>query len=276
MSMHRNLLAWAFLAAPLLAVEPSHPTVQVGPNPTAVVFFETKVRPVFVEHCYKCHGNGKRYGGLKMDSLDGLLAGGHEGIALVPGDSSKGLLMASLRHESGDSDLDMPPKGKLPDAVISDIARWIDLGAPWPTGLPPAPLVPPPPPPPFLGRLHPAIVHLPITALVLAILTEFLRWWRGPDWRKASDLLIAAGALGAIAGVISGSSLEGGQDPRLLERHELLGWLALVGALSAGVLAVASRYAPGARRPLALVLVLTGALVILAGHLGGEMVHGPL
>ena len=276
MSRWHILMFALVLAGSLGAMEPSSPVVQVGPNPSAVAFFETKIRPVFKEHCWKCHGNGKKHGGLKMDTLDGLLAGGNEGVALVPGDSSTGLLMKALRYESGDSDLDMPPKGKLPDAVISDIARWIDLGAPWPTGLPPAPLVPPPPPPPFLGRLHPAIVHLPITALVLAILTEFLRWWRGPDWRKASDLLIAAGALGAIAGVISGSSLEGGQDPRLLERHELLGWLALVGALSAGVLAVASRYAPGARRPLALVLVLTGALVILAGHLGGEMVHGPL
>ncbi len=91
-------------------------------------FFETKVRPVLAEHCYRCHGPKKQEFGLRLDSLQGLLKGGDSGPAIVPGKPDQSLLISALKHE----DYEMPPSGKLPKHVIDNMARWVRTGAPWP------------------------------------------------------------------------------------------------------------------------------------------------
>src|SRR5262245_24434520 len=51
-------------------------------------FFEKKIRPVLVEHCYKCHSAGakKLRGGLRLDLKAGWQKGGDSGKpAIVPG-----------------------------------------------------------------------------------------------------------------------------------------------------------------------------------------------
>ncbi|MFN8739344.1 MAG: DUF1549 domain-containing protein [Pirellula sp.] len=90
-------------------------------------FFETKIRPVLIEHCYSCHAADAKIirGGLLVDSRDGLLEGGDSGPAVVPGEAEKSLLLSALKHES----LEMPPDRKLPDAVIADFQLWIARGA---------------------------------------------------------------------------------------------------------------------------------------------------
>src|SRR4051812_40802414 len=56
------------------------------PSPQAVQFFESKVRPVLVEHCYRCHGDIKKpKAGLRLDSRAAMLVGGDQGPVLVPG-----------------------------------------------------------------------------------------------------------------------------------------------------------------------------------------------
>ncbi|MBM4068989.1 MAG: hypothetical protein FJ271_08610, partial [Planctomycetes bacterium] len=46
------------------------------PSPQAIQFFETKVRPVLIEHCFRCHGDIKRpRGDLRLDSRAAMLAG---------------------------------------------------------------------------------------------------------------------------------------------------------------------------------------------------------
>ena len=67
-------------------------------------------------------------GGLKLDSAAASRQGGDSGPAVVPGDVSKSLLVAALRHES----FEMPPDGKLGADVIDDFTRWIEIGAPDP------------------------------------------------------------------------------------------------------------------------------------------------
>jgi hypothetical protein len=75
-------------------------------------FFETRIRPVLVEHCYECHSSGAAeiHGGLVLDYRDGLRTGGDSGPAVVPGEPAASLLLDALRHES----FEMPPTGKLP------------------------------------------------------------------------------------------------------------------------------------------------------------------
>jgi hypothetical protein len=90
-------------------------------------FFEKKVRPVFVEHCYKCHSAQaqKLRGGLRLDTVAGIRKGGETGPLFVPGKPKESLLVAALRHE----DLAMPPTGKLPENLINDVVAWVERGA---------------------------------------------------------------------------------------------------------------------------------------------------
>ncbi|HTU23167.1 MAG TPA: PSD1 and planctomycete cytochrome C domain-containing protein [Gemmataceae bacterium] len=102
------------------------------PDRRGVDFFENKVRPVLVEHCYRCHSDEakKVRGGLRLDSAAGLLKGGDSGPAIVPGEPARSLLLKALRHEG---ELKMPSETKkLPAAVLADFETWIKMGAPDP------------------------------------------------------------------------------------------------------------------------------------------------
>jgi hypothetical protein len=97
-------------------------------------FFETKIRPVLVEQCYKCHSaqSEKLKGGLHVDTREGLLKGGDTGPSIVPGDPEKSLLIRALQYK--DETLQMPPKKRLPDEVVNDFVAWVKSGAPDPRG----------------------------------------------------------------------------------------------------------------------------------------------
>ncbi|HYH63457.1 MAG TPA: DUF1549 domain-containing protein, partial [Urbifossiella sp.] len=103
-------------------------------TPTAeqLAFFEKKVRPVLVEHCYKCHSGDseKVKAGLALDTRAGTRAGGDSGAAVVPGSPERSLLVRAIR--STDQATAMPPKGKLPDHVVADLEAWVKMGAPDP------------------------------------------------------------------------------------------------------------------------------------------------
>jgi hypothetical protein len=111
-------------------------------DPSGVEFFERKIRPVLVEHCYSCHSNNAEtiQGGLKLDTRANLRQGGDSGAAVVPGSPEESLLLSALRYES----LEMPPKGKLPESVAADFAMWIAQGAPDPRDNEPQPGAPKP------------------------------------------------------------------------------------------------------------------------------------
>lgn len=104
-------------------------------SPEQLAFFESKVRPVLSEHCYGCHSaaakeKGKLKAELFLDSKQGVLTGGETGPAVLPGKPDESLLMKVLRHQIKDAE--MPPKGALPSAVIADLAKWVEMGAPDP------------------------------------------------------------------------------------------------------------------------------------------------
>lgn len=124
------LVLLMFIAA-AAAAEAEAPAVT---DPARAEFFEKKVRPVLMEHCFKCHGGEKTKSGLRVDALAALTEGGDSGEpAIVPGHPDKSLLIRVVRHEGGDEFGDMPPKeDKLPDAVIADLERWVRDGAEWP------------------------------------------------------------------------------------------------------------------------------------------------
>ena len=93
-------------------------------------FFESKIRPVLNDKCYRCHSNksGKMRGGLRLDTKLLTHIGGDEGPAVVPGDLQESLLYQAIIY----ADLEMPPKRQLPSSVIEDFRQWIAMGAPDP------------------------------------------------------------------------------------------------------------------------------------------------
>jgi hypothetical protein len=104
------------------------------PTPTQVTFFEEKIRPVLASKCYKCHSERaqKVKGDLLLDSRAAILKGGEEGPSVTVGKPDESLLILALRHQDG---LEMPPKEKLPVAVVADFTKWIAEGAYFPEGV---------------------------------------------------------------------------------------------------------------------------------------------
>jgi hypothetical protein len=94
-----------------------------------VDFFEKRIRPVLVEQCYRCHSASAKSvkGGLRLDSRDGIRKGGATAPAVVPGKPEESLLLKAIRYS--DDALQMPPKKKLPAAVVADFEAWILRGA---------------------------------------------------------------------------------------------------------------------------------------------------
>jgi mono/diheme cytochrome c family protein len=93
----------------------------------APVDYAQQVAPLFERHCTSCHGAAKQKGGLRLNTGSAVLKGGVNGPVVTPKKAVDSPLIHALK---GEGDLDqMPPKGKLPDADIALIARWIDEGA---------------------------------------------------------------------------------------------------------------------------------------------------
>ena len=93
-------------------------------------FFESRIRPVLIKHCYECHATDSKEvkGGFLLDSQAGLLKGGDSGAAIVHGKPHEGTLVDALRY----GDFEMPPSGKLSEDIIRDFEKWIEDGAPDP------------------------------------------------------------------------------------------------------------------------------------------------
>ena len=96
-------------------------------------FFEKKIRPVLVEHCYKCHSDRakKLKGGYRLDLRGAMRRGGDSGrAAVVPDKPEESQLITALEYLN--PDLQMPPKKRLPVSVVADFRAWIRMDAPDP------------------------------------------------------------------------------------------------------------------------------------------------
>jgi cytochrome c553 len=117
------------LALAVFATWTGSSSAQSRPTADERAFFESKVRPVLVEHCLSCHGVDAQKGGLRLDTPEAAAIGGDSGPAIVPGNLEESLLIEAVHHDG----LMMPPRGKLPDAQVAALETWIKRGAPWPT-----------------------------------------------------------------------------------------------------------------------------------------------
>jgi len=113
---------------------PRAPRPEFAGSPTdeQLAFFESKIRPLLITHCYECHSaEAEELGGnLLLDSRAGLIKGGDTEPPIVPGDPDSSLLIRAVRQSDGD--LKMPPEAKLSDAEVADLEQWVRMKAPDP------------------------------------------------------------------------------------------------------------------------------------------------
>ncbi len=95
-----------------------------------IEFFETKVRPLLVKHCYECHGPKSEFeGSLSLSSRADLLKGGDSGPAINLKEPEKSNFIDAINYGRL---FEMPPDSKLPENERQIFAKWIKQGAPWP------------------------------------------------------------------------------------------------------------------------------------------------
>ena len=70
-------------------------------NAEGIRFFESRIRPVLVERCFKCHSQKSKppKGKLRLDFPKGWLDGGESGPALVAGKPTESLLLSALKYQ---------------------------------------------------------------------------------------------------------------------------------------------------------------------------------
>jgi len=134
----------------------------------------------------------------------------------------------------------------------------------------------------FLGRSHVVVVHFPIAALIMAGLIQLFRSRSDP--RRNSTAAFACLAFGAVSAAIAAglgwlyASLEppGRSVERLLFLHR---WTGVGTAVVATITLLASlslrrSHGSATRLVYRLGLAASVGLVAVAGHFGGELVHG--
>jgi hypothetical protein len=131
----RLLLSFTLVTASAFAQADKPALPDEKPTAEQLAFFESKIRPVLSDKCYKCHSekSEKLRGGLLLDTRAGIRRGGDNGPAVVPGELRDSLLIDAIHYTNKDTA--MPPEksgGKLPDAVIADFEAWVKMGAPDP------------------------------------------------------------------------------------------------------------------------------------------------
>jgi hypothetical protein len=119
----RSVIALGIVMSPLAAAGADEPER----------LFREQVAPVLEKRCLHCHGSeASPKGGLSLASRAGLLRGGENGPAVVPGRPDESLLLEMV---SGDAP-EMPRKDNpLSKDQVAGLRRWVEQGAHWPEGV---------------------------------------------------------------------------------------------------------------------------------------------
>ena len=130
-----------------------------------------------------------------------------------------------------------------------------------------------------LGRLHIAILHLPIGLLVAVLVLEVLvRWKRREVFQPAVPVVLALAAVTAVLSALLGYLLtfDASYDPAAIFWHQYLGiLLAGLTVLAYALYLVGERrHATAIRAAYAACLLAVAVLLPVTSHLGGSLTHG--
>ena len=103
---------------------------QLPPTPTPMpvpsggeLTFDATIGPLFEARCGSCHGPTGGIQGLDLTSYQGVLDGGVDGPAVVPGEADSSLLVQKQTA-------DQPHFSQLTPEELDLVIRWINAGAP--------------------------------------------------------------------------------------------------------------------------------------------------
>src|SRR5258706_2274282 len=104
---------------------------KLPPRLNRPIDFAKDVQPIFAQNCYACHGEKKQKGGYRLDIAAAALAGGDDGVTIIP---KRGADSPLIQYVAGlDPDRQMPPqRDPLTNEQVAILRTWIDQGAPWP------------------------------------------------------------------------------------------------------------------------------------------------
>ena len=96
-----------------------------------VEFFNSQVKPILQQNCFQCHGGGDEVeGGLQLTSREQMLEGGNYGPAVSLESPAGSFLLEMVGY--GQETAQMPPDGRLNDTSLEILAKWINIGLPYP------------------------------------------------------------------------------------------------------------------------------------------------
>lgn len=133
---------------------------------------------------------------------------------------------------------------------------------------------------PFLAPFHSVVLHFPIGFVTMAAILELYRTWRPSEELKGVSVLVlwlslVTGIVAALFGTMRAGT--GGYEAKMLEQHRIYG-LAVPVLTLASMVAQSIAFRASARRGMVYayrgVLSLTMVLLLVAGHLGGNLTHG--
>jgi hypothetical protein len=134
----------SFVAGLLISLPLAGPAAEgidlstLPPAATQPIEFVRDVKPIFADHCLKCHSDEKPRSSFRLTSRESALKGGEHGVDIIPGDSAKSPLIQYVARLM--PDMEMPPEGRgapLSSDEIGRLRAWIDQGAIWETITPP-------------------------------------------------------------------------------------------------------------------------------------------
>src|SRR6476646_151813 len=100
------------LCLALRAEQPDLTKIDTSKLPPAAkqkgVTYAKDIKPLFEASCFRCHGEERQKGGLRLDSLEAVMKGGEDGKVIVPGKSKDSLLVVAAAQI--DDETAMPPK----------------------------------------------------------------------------------------------------------------------------------------------------------------------
>ncbi len=112
--------------APLLAAFFLAPITAFAADGTEKISYEEHVRPILRQHCFSCHNQNEKKGGLALDSYASTMEGGAGGEVVFDGDGSSSRIWQLMAHE--DTPVMPPGQDKLPGELTDTVKAWIDGG----------------------------------------------------------------------------------------------------------------------------------------------------
>jgi mono/diheme cytochrome c family protein len=250
-----------------------------------------EARAVFAAKCAACHGPDLAKPKGRFGYVLDLRRVAKNPEMVIPGQPTESELWVLVQHD------EMPPQdsptGPLSPAQKETIRGWIAAGAPSASSSTIS-LVPQPEPeepavifggsesPPLLrrlGSLHVLLVHFPIALLICAAGGELWLAWRGlrtpTQFVRFCVLLGTAGALAAAAlGWVQAWNGYGLALPRTLSLHRWIGTSGVLWAIGTAILSERDERRRQRSQSFRTALFIGAALIGVAGHLGGILVHG--